>query len=81
MSGTTTAEFQIALDTHGADLSKWPAELRAEALVLLAGSAEARAVFEAARGVEGLLRRPAEQPAPQGLADRIIGMALKTPRQ
>ena len=81
MTGTTTAEFQIALDTHGADLSKWPAELRAEALVLLAGSAEARTVFEAARRVEALLRRPAEQAAPKGLADRIVGKALKTPRQ
>ena len=81
MPGTTIAEFQTALDSHGADLSKWPAEERAQALVLLAGSTEARALFEAARGVEAMLRRPGEQTAPQGLADRIIGKALKTPRQ
>ena len=58
MPVTTIAQFQSALDTYGVDLAKWPPEQRAQATVLLAGSAEARTMFEAARGVDALLRQP-----------------------
>jgi hypothetical protein len=47
--------FQDRLDSHGADLSRWPEAERAAAADLLARSAPARAALDGARRLENLL--------------------------
>ena len=81
MPVTTDAEFEAALDMHGPDLAGWPPELRADAKAMLVHSDKARVLLEAAVRLDAMLRRPAGDKAPPGLADRIVGKALKTPRQ
>lgn len=69
------AQFEAALDAHGADVSRWPQPLRGDANLLLTGSAEAQRLLAAAQAVDALFHTPAAE-APEGLADRIIGTAL-----
>lgn len=75
MAGFTIAELEAALDTHGADVERWPVALRTAALELVANSEAARAVLEQSQSIERALRQPVK--APRGLADRIIGEALR----
>lgn len=75
MAGFTIAELESALDRHGADVERWPPDLRAAALELIANSEAARALVEAGQSVERTLRQPIK--APRGLADSIVGEALR----
>lgn len=69
------AQFEAALDAHGADVSRWPQPLRGDANLLLTGSVEAQRLLAAAQTVDALLDTPAPK-APEGLADRIVSTAL-----
>jgi hypothetical protein len=75
MGQISIAELEAALDRHGADLERWPAELRQAALELIGNSEDARRLIEAARLMEEGLRRPIS--APRGLADRIFDAAMR----
>jgi hypothetical protein len=68
----TLRRFEELVDTYGADLRRWPEELRADGRALMSVSPEARAllpdaqalddVIEAARSADDALRwRPGEQ--------------------
>ncbi|HEY2754314.1 MAG TPA: hypothetical protein VGJ01_01055 [Pseudolabrys sp.] len=51
------AQFQIFLDSHGADPALWPESERAKAERLIDSDAEARAMFDAAQSLDALLAR------------------------
>jgi hypothetical protein len=53
----TRDDFSNLLDAHGADPSRWPAELRESAVALIASDASARADLEAARELDAMLAR------------------------
>lgn len=73
----TMTQLQSAIDAHGADLNRWPAELRSEAAALIANQPEARALLEAALTLDAALRNSSGVKAPTGLADRIVAEALR----
>jgi hypothetical protein len=69
--------FQAMLEAYGAEPGRWPAQDRAEALALLATSAEAARLREAAAKLD-LLLDLAPRPAPArlsagALAERVTG--------
>lgn len=77
----TMNEFAAALDRHGADLSRWPPGLAADARALSAGDLMAAKLLAEARDLAGLLgtaMRPAPVDAP--LAGRIAAAAI-APRE
>ena len=74
MAGFTIAKLQAALDRHGADVERWPPDLRAAALELVGNNEAARVLIESAQALEAALHQPI--PAPKGLADRIVAEAL-----
>ncbi|UCH73811.1 MAG: hypothetical protein JSU82_16040 [Rhodospirillales bacterium] len=57
------ARLAVILEAYGADSRRWPEDERAAARALLAGSAEARALRDAAEALDTLLDVPAP-PAP-----------------
>jgi len=68
------SRFHRLIETHGADPQRWPAELRADAVALVASSPEARALLATARSLDDALA--GWQPAPPaidaaGLAARL----------
>lgn len=70
MSGTdrliTLDRLQAMLDAYGAEPDRWPAEQRAGAVALIESSDEARAMFEEAAALDGVLDRmpvPSVSPA------------------
>ena len=72
--------FERGLDRWGADLRAWPSPDRAMAEALLAGDAEARRRFEAARRVEaalGELMRPGPAEAPMRLVHSAPTVSLR----
>jgi len=73
------ATFEDLIDRLGDDLSRWPDDQRLAAVQLLASSAEARTLYEAASTVRRALAAPAVR-APKGLVDRIVTAAAKLPR-
>ena len=73
----TMTQLQSVIDTHGADLNRWPADLRSEAAALIANQPEARALLEAALTLDAALRKSSDAKAPTGLADRIVAEALR----
>jgi hypothetical protein len=73
------ADFENALDHHGADLTQWPADTRRDAEQLLGASEDARRLHAAAQAMEAALRAP--QAAPAGLADRIVSAATRSERK
>lgn len=75
MAGFDITDLQAALDSHGADVERWPVELRTPALELIANSEAARVLVEGAQSLDRALRQPIR--APRGLADRIISEALR----
>jgi hypothetical protein len=48
----TLRRFRGLADSYGADLQRWPEDLRAQALTLLDASAEARAIITGARELD-----------------------------
>jgi hypothetical protein len=75
MAEFTITELEAALDRHGADVERWPTDLRVAALELIANSEMARGIVERAQSIERTLRQPPK--APRGLADRIVSEALR----
>lgn len=73
----TVDDFSDALDRLGADLARWPAELRRQAEALVAKDLEAAARLVEARRVDGLLR-VAIEPKPVDAAQ--IGRILLAAR-
>ena len=68
----TIDEFIGYLDVHGANLERWPAELRAGAHAV-AATAAGRSELEAARAFEALLVDSLPAPPELGLRERILG--------
>ena len=66
--------FEDLIDRLGEDLSRWPDDQRLAAEGLLASSAEARTLHEAARALRRALAAPPVC-APASLADRIVAAA------
>lgn len=62
--------FQDLLDRLGGSVESWPTPHRAAAEELLASSADARGMLEAAQAVEAALRESPK--APRSLVDRIL---------
>ena len=67
-----TPAFEDLLDRHGADLSRWPSELRNGAAALLAASAEARDLHAAMATVEEAIRATSLGPAPADSARTAV---------
>ena len=67
----TLEEFTRHLDFHGADLDRWPAELRGMARTL-AETAEGRSALEASRALGALLDESLPAPPMLGLKARIL---------
>lgn len=78
--GMDVATFEDLIDRLGEDLSRWPDDQRLAAVQLLASSAEARTLYEAASAVRRALTAPPVR-APKGLLDRIVTAAAKLPQQ
>lgn len=51
----TLEEFESCLDSHGADVDRWPADLAARARSILATSQDARKLHDEARAIAQLL--------------------------
>lgn len=68
----TIDEFVRYVDVHGADLERWPAELRAAAHAV-AATAVGRSELEAARALGDLLEESLPAPPELGLKRRILG--------
>lgn len=74
----TIDEFIAHLDVHGADLERWPAELRAGAHEV-AATAAGRSELEAVRAFEALLEGSLPAPPELGLKDRILARLAEAP--
>lgn len=68
----TVEEFIRYLDAHGADLERWPADLR-DAARGVAETAAGRAELQAAQALEALLEDSLPAPPELGLKARILG--------
>ncbi len=68
----TIDEFIAHLDVHGADLERWPAELR-DAARRVAATPAGRSELTAARAFETLLEDSLPAPPEMGLKARILG--------
>ena len=68
----TIDEFIAHLDVHGADLERWPAELR-DAGRRVAATPAGRSELTAARAFETLLEDSLPAPPEMGLKARILG--------
>ena len=75
---TRMTRFQALLEAYGAEPGRWPAQERAEAQALLATSAEAAALREAAARLDALLDL-APAPAPARLS--VSALAERVTRQ
>lgn len=75
MSGTdrliTLERLQVVLDAYGAEPGRWPTEERAGAVALIESSDEARALFEEAAELDGVLDHVAEPIVSPALARRV----------
>jgi hypothetical protein len=72
----TPARFARLLDTHGPHPERWPADPSA----LLAASAEARALLEAAHALDARLDDGLGQPAPEAVARLRLAVARQIAR-
>lgn len=59
----TLRRFRAMADSYGADLHRWPEEVRDAARMLLNGSAEARALLSAARALDEAIETAREREA------------------
>jgi hypothetical protein len=69
-------EFEDLVDRLGDDLSKWPEAAREVGERLLANSPAAREIMEEAALVRQAFSQGRAEPAPAGLADRIVLRAM-----
>ncbi len=66
--------FEDHLDRYGGDLARWPAEIRAAAVVFLEATPEARGMLRAMEDVEAVLRAKL---TPLFAVDRIAAIATR----
>lgn len=71
----TLAAFEALLDTHGAKLDRWPDDVRAAALALVASDKQAERALRYAAGIESLL---SASPAPKPAASLLQSIMDKT---
>lgn len=64
--------FQEYLDTYGADLRRWPDDLRARAEETLKTSQDAQSAYVEAMKLDELLYPEECSDAPDGLLDKIL---------
>jgi hypothetical protein len=78
----TMADLARLLDVYGAERTRWPAEARAAAAVLVTADAEARQLVVEAEALDRLLdRAPVPGVAAEtALAERIVAAAQRSPR-
>jgi hypothetical protein len=76
-------QLQVFLDSHGADPARWPESERAKAERLIAGDAEARAMFAAAERLDAMLARHTQvtQNNDEAVARVMRRLASPLPRQ
>src|ERR1700761_1898075 len=77
------AQFQVFLDSHGADPARWPESEHNKAERLIASDAEARAMFDAAQRLDALLARHTQitQDNDDAVARVMMRLAGPLPRQ
>lgn len=75
-----TTRFATLLDRHGPAPARWPAADRAAAEGLLARSAEARAMLQAASALDAMLRQGLPRPDAAAVARLQDGVALRIAR-
>ena len=78
----TTVEFTRLLEVYGAERTRWPAEARASAALLVSADAEARRLLTETQALDRVLERA---PVPglvveAALAERIVAAAQRSPR-
>lgn len=71
-------QFEVLLDTHGADPSGWPGSCRPSAELLLAASSDAQLLRTRAEQFAGLLAQDATISASPELRSRILAQAPGT---
>jgi hypothetical protein len=79
----TISELERLLDMYGAERTRWPAEGRASAALLVASDPAARRLLAEAEALDRVLdRAPAPLPvqAEAALAERIVAAAQRSPR-
>jgi hypothetical protein len=78
----TMAEFARLLEVYGSERTRWPAEVRAPAALLVGADAQARRLLAEAEALDRLLERaPLPGPAVEAaLAERIVAAAQGSPR-
>lgn len=72
----TLRRFGELLETHGADIARWPQRERRAARALLAEDADARALRAEHAALERLLTRAAPDPSPT-LEERILAATVQ----
>ncbi len=80
MTTLSCARLSEILDAYGADPARWPAPERAAAQALLASSAEARQLAQAAQALDQLLNRWQPQPAESTLTTRVLAEIARQPQ-
>lgn len=73
-------DFEYLLDLHGADFSRWPGEDAAAAQRLMRDSAEARALLERARNLDGMMAAHRVGPLPDVALARVLQAPDKAAR-
>jgi hypothetical protein len=75
-------KLEAALDTYGADRTRWPAPLRLSLSSMLAGNAEAQEMLRDAEAFDRLLDKAPQYDASRlgNLTDRIAAAAERQPR-
>jgi hypothetical protein len=75
-------KLQLALDTYGADVARWPAHLSQRLAPALQADVEAQRLLREAAALDRVLdQAPARRPADVSeLADRIAAAAVSAPR-
>jgi hypothetical protein len=73
----TLDEFTRLLDTYGADLNRWPANKRDEAVLLRRNSVPAEVKWQHAEALEALFRRDRSQGDVAGRHAAITNAALR----
>lgn len=75
-------ELEAALDTYGADRTRWPAPLRLSLSGLIAGNPDARRMLKDAEAFDQLLDKAPQYDATRlsKLSDRIAAAAERQPR-
>jgi hypothetical protein len=80
MKPLNLAEFRRMVAAYGADLARWPDELREPACALLAESAEARELSAAERGLDQVLQDYSPLPLEPALERRLNEIPLRARR-